>query len=157
MKKLNYRSNVSGQVLVILMILILLCGGGLWFLVTHKEAVDKEARAFGREVVTRVTVNHDAAFLSSHLSPQARLDNPPMQQQELMTQFQQLGVPAQPIQIDEHITWEGYSYFKFFEPRGFFTAHLNYPAGPATLEIAIDHPVSKWQLLNITFAPPRTR
>jgi hypothetical protein len=153
MKKLNYRSNVSGQVLVIVIILILLLGGGLWFLVTHKDSVDKEARASGREMITRITVNHDAAFLANHLSPQARLDNPPMQQQELMTQLQQLGVPSQPIQIDEKITWES----QFFEPRGFFTAHLNYPAGPATLEIAIDHPVSKWQLLNITFTPPRAR
>ncbi len=153
MKKLNYRSNVSGQVLVILIILILLLGGGLWFLVTHKEQVDKEARAFGREMITRLTVNHDQAFFVNHLSPQARLDNPPMQQQEMMTQFQQLGVPAQPIQIDEKMTWES----QFFEPSGFFTAHLNYPAGPATLQIAIDHPAGKWQLLNITFTPPRTR
>jgi hypothetical protein len=157
MKKLNYRSNTSGQVLVILIILIILLGGGLWLLVTHKQSVDKEARAFGREMITRVTVNHDAAFLSNHLSPQARLDNPPLQQQDLMTKLQELGVPAQPIQIDENITWEGFSYFKFFEPRGFFTAHLNYPAGPATLEIAFDYPVSKWQLLNITFTPPRAR
>jgi hypothetical protein len=115
--------------------------------------VDKECRAFGREMITRVTVNHDAAFLANHLSPQARLDYPPMQLQELTEQFRQLGVPAQPIQIDENITWES----QFFEPRGFFTAHLNYPAGAATLQIAIDHPVSKWQLLNITFTPPRTR
>jgi hypothetical protein len=153
MKKLHYRFNSSGEGLVVVIILVVLLGGGLWWLVTHKQAVDKEARAFGREVITRVTVNHDAAFLANHLSPQARLDNPPMQQQELMTQFQQLGVPAQPMQIDEKITWES----QFFEPRGFFTAHLSYPAGPATLEIAFDHPASKWQLLNITFTPPRAR
>jgi hypothetical protein len=153
MKKLNYRSKASGQVLVIIIILVVLLGGGLWFLVTHKQGVDKEARVFGREVITRVAVNHDAAFLANHLSPQARLDLPPMQQQELMTQFQQLGAPAQPIKIDENITWES----QFFEPRGFFTAHLNYPAGPATLEIAIDHPASRWQLLNVTFTPPRAR
>ena len=153
MKKLNYQSNTSGQVLVVVIILVILLGGGLWLLVTHKQSVDKEARAFGREMITRVTVNHDAAFLANHLSPQARLDNPPLQQQELMTKLQELGVPAQPIQIDERITWES----QFFEPRGFFTAHLNYPAGPATLEIAFDRPVSKWQLLNITFTPPRAR
>ncbi len=153
MKKLNYRSNTSGQVLVIVIILVILLGGGLWLLVTHKQSVDKEARAFGREMITRVMVNHDAAFLANHLSPQARLDHPPMQQQEEMSKLQQLGVPAQPIQIDENITWES----QFFEPRGFFTAHLNYPAGPATLEIAIDHPVSKWQLINYTFSPPRVR
>jgi hypothetical protein len=153
MKKLNYRSNVSGEGLVVIIILLILIGGGLWWLVWHKQAVDKEARAFGREAVKRLTVDHDAAFFANHLSPQARLDHPPLQQQEEMSKLQQLGVPAQPIQIDENITWES----QFFEPKGFFTAHLNYPAGPATLEIAIDHPVSKWQLINYTFAPPRVR
>jgi hypothetical protein len=157
MKKLNYRSNVSGEGLVIVIILIVLIGGGLWWLVSHKQDVDKEARSFGREMIKRVTVDHDQAFFTSHLSPQARLDIPPFQQQETMKQFQELGVPAQPIQIDENITWEGPWQFKFFEPRGFFTAHLNYPAGPATLEIAIDHPASRWQLINFTFTPPRAR
>jgi hypothetical protein len=157
MKKINSRSNVSGQVLVVVIILIVLLGGGLWWLVTHKQQVDQEARAFGREMIKRITVNYDAAFFANHLSPQARLDNPPMQQQEMMTQFRQLGVPAQPIEIDENMTWEGPWQFKFFEPTGFFTAHLKYAAGPATLKIAIDHPASKWQLLNIEFTPPRVR
>jgi hypothetical protein len=153
MKKMNRRSKTSGEGLVVVIILLVLLGGGFWWLVSHKKAVDKEARAFGREMITRVTVNHDAAFFANHLSPQAKLDLPLMQQNELMSQFQQLGAPAQPIQIDENITWESY----FFEPRGFFTAHLNYPAGPATLEIAFDHPASRWQLLNLTFSPPRGR
>jgi hypothetical protein len=153
MKKLNSRSNASGEGLVVVIILLVLIGGGLWWLVSHKHAVDAEARAFGREMVKRVAVDHDEAFFANHLSPQARLDFPPLQQQEIMRQFQQLGVPAQPIQIDENVTWES----QFFEPRGFFTAHLNYPAGPATLEIAIDHPAGKWQLINFTFTPPRGR
>jgi hypothetical protein len=153
MKKTSSRTKVSGQALVVVIILILLLGGGLWFLVTHKQGVDKEARAFGREMINRITVNYDTKFYASHLSPQARLDNPPIQQQEFFAQLRQLGLPAQPIQIDENITWES----QFFEPRGFFTAHLNYPAGPATLQIAIDHPAGQWQLLNVTFAPPRTR
>lgn len=153
MKKQNYRSQSSGEGLVIVIILIVLIGGGLWWLFSHKKAVDKEARAFGREMVTRVAVNHDATFFANHLSPQARLEFPPLQQQEIMMQFKQLGVPAQPLQIDENITWESH----FFEPRGFFTAHLNYPAGPATLEIAIDHPAGQWQLINFTFTPPHGR
>jgi len=160
MKKMNRRSNTSGEGLVIVIILLVLIGGGLWWLVSNKKAVDKEARAFGRDIITRMTVNHDGAFFATHLSPQAKLDLPLMQQNELMNQLQQLGTPAQPIQIDENITWEsimGVKWLSFFEPRGFFTAHLNYPAGPATLEIAFDRPASKWQLLNITFNPPRGR
>lgn len=151
--KLTCRSNASGQGLVILIILLAVVGGGVWWLFSHKQAMDKEARAFGREMIERIAVNRDLAFFSNHLSPQARLDFPPIQQQQLMEQFKQLGVPVQPIQIDENMTWESH----FFEPRGFFTAHLNYPAGPATLQIAIDHPVSKWQLVNLTFTPSQPR
>jgi hypothetical protein len=153
MKKLNCRSNASGEGLVIVIILLLLLGGGVWLLVSHKQAIDKEARAVGREMIQRLAVKHDGTFLANNLSPQAKLDLPPSDQQQLILKFQQLGVPAQPIQIDENITWES----QFFEPKGFFTAHLNYPAGPATLQIAIDHPVSKWQLLNVTFNPPQVR
>jgi hypothetical protein len=51
-------------------------------------------------------------------------------------------VPAQPIRIDENVTWESH----FFEPKGFFTAHLNYPTQNATLQISVSHPVGKWQV-----------
>ena len=83
---------------------------------------------------------------------QAKLDNPPSQQQYVMSKFQELGVPAQPIQIDEKITWESH----FFEPKGFFTAHLIYSEQSATLQIAVSQPVSKWQLdnINITWTRP---
>src|ERR1700730_15101430 len=121
MKKLNYRSNVSGEGLVVVIILLILIGGGLWWLVWHKQAVDKEAREFGREAIKRLAVDHDAAFFANHLSPQARLDYPPLQQQEEMSKLPQLGAPAQ------------------------------------TLQIAFDHPVAKWQLINYTFVPPRSR
>lgn len=157
MKTPKYRSNVSGEGLVIVIILVVLIGGGLWWLVSHKQAVDKEARVVGRDMVKRLAVDHDAAFFANNLSPQLRLDYPPLQQQEEMSKFQQLGAPAQPIQIDESVSWEGPWEFKFFEPKGSFTAHLNYAAGPATLQIAIDHPASKWQLTGYSFSPPRAR
>ena len=77
-----------------------------------------------------------------------RLDYPPSQQQYVMSQFQQLGVPQQPIKIDETVTFESH----FFSPRGHFTAHLFYPTQAATLEIDVSHPVGKWQLDNMTFS-----
>jgi len=151
--KTNCRLKSSGQGLVILIIVLVLVGGGLWYLYSHKQQMDKEARAFGRETIQQLVVNHDFAFLSTHLSPQARLDMPPSQQQFLIQQMTELGVPAQPIKTDENISWESH----FFEPHGFFTAELNYPAGQGKLEVAISHPVSRWQLDNITFSKPRTR
>jgi hypothetical protein len=144
--ELNRRSNTSAQGLVIVIILLAITAGGAWWLFNNKQTMDREARAFGREMIQRLTVNHDGPFFANHLSPQAKLDNPRSKQEYIMSKLQELGVPAQPIQIDENITWESH----VFEPRGFFTAHLIYPAQTATLQIAVSHPVSKWQLDDIT-------
>ena len=151
--KLNSRPNSSGQGLVIIFILLGVIGIGLWYLYSNKATTDREARAFARETVKRLTVDHDLKYFADHLGPQAKLDNPPSQQQYMMQRLQQFGVPAQPIQIDENVTWESY----FFEPRGYFTAHLNYPGQGATLQLATSHPVSRWQIDNVTFVPQTMR
>jgi hypothetical protein len=153
--KLNRSSQhrQAGDGLVVVIIFLALIGVGVWWLYSHKNAMDKEGRQFGREMVEALSVRHDKAFFVNNLGPQARLQYPPSAQDATIGQFQQLGVPAQPIKIDENMTWES----QFFEPRGYFTAHLNYPGGPATMQIAISHPVGKWQLDDLTFAPPRER
>src|SRR5579864_4516597 len=150
MKTTNFKSRESGEMLPVIIVLILLLGGAAWWLYSHKQAMDKQGRAFGQEMVNRVVLNYDQAFLASNLSPQTKLDLPPSDQQALMTQLRQLGQPAQPFKVDEEMTWQS----QFFEPHGTFTAHLNYPAGPGTLVIMIDHPVSKWQVTQLSFAGP---
>ena len=151
--KLSSRSKLSGQGMVIVIILLAVVGAGLWYLYSNKATTDREAREFAREAIKRITVDHDLKYFSDHLGPQAKLDNPPSQQQFLIQRFTQFGVPAQPIQIDENITWESY----FFEPRGYFTAQLNYPGQPVTLQMATSHPVSRWQIDNLSFAAQQAR
>jgi len=153
MRKQNNKN--SGQVFAIIIILIVLFGGGLWFLVSYKQQRVNEARQYGRDAIHRIVVNRDLAFLSGNLAPISQLSRPmpPSEQQYFMQQLQQLGNPAEPIQIDENITSDS---FIDFEPHGFFTAHLNYPAGQATLQIAIQHAtaINKWRLIDVTFTPP---
>jgi hypothetical protein len=151
--KKHYRSSIAGQGLVVVIIFLALVGGGAWWLYSHKRAMDLEGRAFGKEMIQRMAVQHDLNFFASNLGPQAKLDYPPSQQQYIVSKFTELGVPAQPIKIEENMTWESH----FFEPKGYFTAHLNYAAQGATVQIAISHPVGKWQLDNLTlsFDAPR--
>jgi hypothetical protein len=157
MKTNYYRSRQSGEgALGIVIILILLIGGGLYWLLSHKQAMDKEGRGFGRDSINRVVMNYDAAFLANALSPQAKIDLPPSDQQQLFATLRQLGQPAQPLQIEENFTWEKVLGIELFEPRGFFTVHLNYPGGAATLQLAVDHPVGRWEIINLTFQPPST-
>lgn len=136
-----------------MIIVLAIIGIGVGWLYSHKNALDRDARVFGREAITQMSVNHDIAFFRDHLSPQGKLDNPPSQQAYIISKLMEKGVPQQPINIEEQVTFESH----FFEPRGYFTAHLFYPSGPATMQIAISHPVGKWQLDNFTFSSERPR
>lgn len=149
----NCRSKESGEGLVVVIILLVIIGGGVWWLFNNKNTMDREAHAFGRQVIERMTVNHDLNFFSSILSPQARLDFPPSLQRDIIDQFTKMGVPNQPINIEERVSFESH----FFSPRGDFIAHLFYPTQTGTLQIAISHPVGKWQLDSLTFAPGAQR
>lgn len=142
-----------GEGLVVIIVLLAIIGAGAWWLFSTKKESEKDARAFGRQMIERLTVQHDQAFFANNLGPQARAEYPPSQQQYMVSKLAELGVPAQPIKIDENITFES----QFFAPRGYFTAHLNYPSQPATMELAISHPVGKWQIdnLTVTWAKPR--
>ena len=147
--KLSSQTKLSGQGLVVVFILLAVIGGGLWYLYSNKATTDREARVFARETVKRLTVDHDRQYLEAHLGPQAKMDLPPSGRDMMIQRFTQFGVPAQPIQIDENVTWQSY----FFEPSGIFMAHLNYPGQGAILQLATSHPVSKWQIDNVTFTP----
>ena len=70
--------------------------------------MEREAHDFGRELIQRLAVNHDLHFLSDHLSPQMRLDYPPSQQEYIISRFTELGVPNQPIQVDENISFQSH-------------------------------------------------
>ncbi len=137
-----------GEGLVIVVILVAIVGVIAWWLFSTKNTSDKEARAFGRQVIERLAVQHDVAFFASNLSPQGKLDYPPSTQQMVKQKLTDMGTPAQPIKIDENITFES----KFFSPRGFFSAHLNYPSQPIAMELAISHPAGKWQIDNLTIS-----
>lgn len=152
--KLNCRSNRAGEgALPIIIIVVLLVGGAFWWLFSTKNTAEKEAHEFANEAVQRLVVQHDLSFLESRMSPAAKLEFPPSNQRNLIDTFTQLGVPAQPIQIEGTVTFESH----FFEPRGFFTAHLNYPARPGKLEIVISHPAGMWKFDSVKFALSQAR
>jgi len=146
--KVNCRSNKAGEGgLPILIIVVLLIGGGFWWLFSSKRTAEKEGREFANEAAQRLAVQHDLPFLESRLSPAAKMDMPPSGQRNLIETLTQLGVPAQPIPIEGKITFES----QFFEPKGFFTAQLNYPGRPGKLEFTISHPAGMWKFESVKF------
>jgi hypothetical protein len=147
------RSTTSGQVLVILIILVALLGAGAWWLFSNKQAMAKEGREFGREAIQRIAVQHDLAFFASRLGPGGRMQFPPSAQQEFISEIAKLGAPVGPIDVQGDIEFQS----QFFEPTGNFHARINYPARGAEINIAISHPVGRWQIDNASFMPDRER
>jgi len=149
--KLNPRFKSSGQVVAILVIVLLLLGVGYWFLNSNKESMAKEGRAFGKDAVQRIVVQHDINFFNAHLSPQARMNFPPSTQQEFMNEIAKLGQPVGAVDVKGDITFQS----QFFEPSGSFQARINYPASGANFTISLSHPVGRWQIDDIAFMPDR--
>ena len=147
------RNQTRGEGLVIVIILLAVIGAGVWWLFSTKAQSDKQARAFGREMIERLSVQHDQAFFANNLGPEAKANWPRSAQDDLFKKLRDLGAPAQPVQIDGNVSFES----QFFAPKGFFTAKLNYPGQPVTMEVAVSHPVAKWQLDDLTITWQKAR
>jgi hypothetical protein len=132
----------SGQIFGVLIVLAAILGVGFWWLFNSRNTARNEGRAFGRQVIERLVINHDANFLANSLGPQAKLDLPPMAQQDLIQKLQQLGTPVGPLNVQGDIYFES----QFFEPHGSFNALLNYPTGAMRMDLAVSHPVGRWQI-----------
>ena len=150
---MNSRSNSSGQIFVVLIILLAVIGAGAWWLFSNKQAMAKEGRDFGKETIQRIAVQHDLTFFSQRLSPEARRQFPPSVQQEFIAKFREFGAPVGAIDVQGDIQFQSH----FFEPRGNFHARLNYPARPAEINVSVSHPVGRWQIDDIAFVPETAR
>src|ERR1043166_7724230 len=85
--KINPRSKSSGQILVIVIILLVLLGIAYWWLDSNKRQMTREGDQFGRQVIQELIVQRNVKFFADHLSPAMRLQYPPSAQQDLMTQM----------------------------------------------------------------------
>ena len=94
--KINPRSKLSGQILVIVIIVLVLLGIAYWWLDSNKRQMTREGDQFGRQVIQELIMQHNVKFFADHLSPAMRLQYPPSAQQDLMTQLAKLGAPLSP-------------------------------------------------------------
>jgi hypothetical protein len=151
--KINSRSKSSGQIFVILIIVLVLIGIGFWWLFSNKQQMAKEGTAFGKQVIQELVMQRNLKFFADHLSPEMRLQYPPSAQQDLMTQLGKLGTPLSPPDVQGGIVFQS----QFFEPNGNFHAHINYPTRGADINVAVSHPVGRWQIDEINFTAEAAR
>ena len=151
--KINPRSKPSGQILVIVIIVLVLVGIAYWWLDSNKRQMAQEGRQFGKQVIQELVVNRNVKFFADHLSPAMRLQYPPSAQQDLMTQLEKLGAPISPPNVEGDIVFQSH----FFEPNGVFHAHINYPTRGAEINVAVSHPVGRWQIDEIGLTAEQAR
>jgi hypothetical protein len=147
--KLNSQRKSSGQVIVLLIIVLGLVGAAFWWLNSTKQQMAKEGTDFAKEATQHIAVQHDINFFNSRLSPQARMNFPASAQQEFMNDIVKLGAPVRPVDVQGKIEFQS----QFFEPRGSFHTRIYYPAGYADMDLTISHPVGRWQIDEIGFIP----
>ena len=151
--KLNSRSKLAGQGLVLVIIVLAILVGIWWYLHSTKTSTERDAIQYGHDVINRLVINHDRSVLDNDLAPQAKMEMPPSQRDYLIQRFAQFGAPSQPIQIEDSVSFDS-SFMGLISanPRGIFTAHLNYPAQPVTMQLAISQGATKWLIENITIS-----
>src|SRR5438874_12503911 len=145
------KQKSSGQVVVVLIIVLALLGGAWWYLNSNKESAAKEGTSFAKDAVQKIAVQHDINFFNSRLGPQARMNFPASAQQEFMNELVKLGAPVRPVDVQGKVEFNS----QFCEPHGSFHARIYYPARYADMDLAISHPVGRWQIDEIAFIPQR--
>jgi hypothetical protein len=138
----------------LLVIVLLLLSGIVWWLYSSRQDAEKNARIFATEITKRVAISYDEKFLHVHLSPEAQITYLKSWRDRLLDRLRELGVPAQPIDVQGDVAFTSY----FFDPKGTFRAQLNYPTTSAQLELSISRGMTVWQvdMINLTWNPPPT-
>ena len=141
--KLSAHTRIRGEGgLAIFVILLVLVGGGVWFLYSSRASAEKDGRAFANEVVKKVAVEYDAKYLNLVLSPRAAVVCMPSCRELLARRFREFGPVTKPIETTGDIQFTN----KFFEPRGTFKARMTYPTMTVTLDLLISRAISGWQI-----------
>jgi hypothetical protein len=153
--RLARTAGIKGEGGVALLVIVLLILGGIvWWLYSSRQDAEKNARIFATEVAKRVAVNYDEKYLHVNLSPDGQKTYLRSTRDRLLDRLRELGVPAQPIEVEGEVTFTSY----FFDPRGRFQAQLKYPTTSAQLDLDISRGMTVWQVdtINLPWNPPAT-
>jgi hypothetical protein len=146
------RIKGEGGVALLVIVLLLVCGI-VWWLYSARQDAEKNARVFATEVATKVAKNYDEKYLHVHLSPDAQKTYLRSSRDRLLDRIKDFGVLTQPIEVQGNVEFTSY----FFDPHGTFHAQLKYPTGMAQLDMDISRGMTVWQVDSISLsgnAPP---
>lgn len=139
--------NQGGQVFVLIVILLAMAGGAIWYAHHAHEQKETEAQAFANEVGNRVILQGDTRFLNLALSPDAKVKFPPSWRDRMFDFIRAQGPPLSAVRVSGEMHFQ----YRFMDPEGRFHAEVDYANGPAYLQFGISHPGVLWQIDDINF------
>lgn len=136
-----------------LLIVVAILGGIVWWLFTSRQQGEEAAFAFAREAGLKLAVQKDRKFLDLHLGRDVQTRYPPSWRERLFDKLRQLGVASEEIDVTGEVSFTS----QFFQPQGRFRVHLLYPnATKAELQMVVFNRHGLWQFneLNLVWYPP---
>ena len=152
--KTSNRFGIRGEgSLSIIIILLALLGGILWFVYSSRTDAARDAKKFANEVVKKVAVDFDDKYLHVHLSPEGQRTYLPSVRERMFARLREFGPLTKPPEAKGDVVFSS----GFFDPHGAFKADLVYSNFTANLEIEISRG-AMWQVEQITLtgSPPPT-
>jgi hypothetical protein len=122
---------------------VLVIGGCIWLAFNYASSTGSEAENYAREVVQKLTVDHDANFLTRNLSQRGRIELGPISQQTLIENFVRLGQPQRPFKLKGNVTYRSQSGAK--EPVAHYQTTLRYPNAEGQLDL-VARRYSRWEI-----------
>ncbi len=138
--RLSKKVGERGQALVFVIIVIVVIGGGLYFLYSMRNSAIVEGQQYARQVIERCAFQHDLKFLNASVAADRRLAVPPSMDAQFIDYLTKLGVPDRNYTLTGKLEFESY----FVSPHGSYKAILTYPDQHATVSIGIARPSGLW-------------
>jgi hypothetical protein len=150
--RLAQHSRIKAEGLGILLIVLAILGGGVWFLYSSRADSEKDARAFATEVTRKVVMDYDDKFLEHRFSPHARSMYSLMWRNRMFQYLREFGPLAKPLETKGDVLFTS----QFFDPRGTFRTELIYPTLTASLDVTVSKGMTSWQVeeINLVWNPP---
>ena len=152
--KTSNRFGIRGEgSLSIIIILLALLGGILWFVYSSRTDAARDAKKFANEVVKKVAVDFDDKYLHVHLSPEGQRTYLPSVRERMFARLREFGPLTKPPEAKGDVVFSS----GFFDAHGAFKADLVYSNFTANLEIEISRG-AMWQVeqIALTGSPPPT-
>ena len=121
-REVRVRDRAEGLVLILVILAIL--GGGVWYLYSSRRHTEKEAWNYAREVAEHIALHAMRVSLTSTSRAKLRLKCLPLPRAD----FDKAWRIRSAVETDQH-DGQCSVYFVFLEPRGSFRAEVSFPAG----------------------------